>query len=245
MAGKKKLRVQKPVSARKKWKESSGYLKDSRVAPEESAGSGYRAKLKARQHGNPDGSVKEGFEFKENLGSSFTAARENVSKPKQFQHSEYVLDTQNPPATLITESFRGPAARETVLMANHYRRFIIPPVTNDNLNFKPCFLVAERLPSDAEESSWYPASEWRISHYTGISDPDGNFHGEIKEIGVLRSDVTGLACNLVEWCRQFSYAEKTNHPNHMFPKAPLIKGTTDPYRVRLGKSAVGSRIWDW
>lgn len=216
---------QKFLSGRKKHKLTDRYIKSANVAPEESAGSDYRKKLKERRWGRPSGEVRPNFEFIEAARPQIPTRQDKKpprisSEPKR--HKPYTFEMLGKDNLLITDSFIGPASRNIKICYGD-----IPAIENKNLRFKPTFLVAEKVTTENE-------SHWKISRYVGISQPDGKFNGEITEIGKFEDLFDEeVILELADWSKKAG-RDVSSLQNHMFPEAVKITANTDPYGYNYG-----------
>lgn len=228
MAGKKKKKgAQKPLTGKKAHKASAAYIKPDRVGVDEKAGrSKFRQKKRIQQHGGPDGQKDHGFQFVEAarpVSNGFMGSEE--SKPRYRGHESYRFDHANPARTLITESYNGPASRKTTVFYEE-----IGPVGRENMRFKPCFLVAEKLEEQGQ------GGIWQISRYTGHSDPEAGFRGEIDFIAEVTASEREVAEELVKWCKNAGN-QPSSVPNYVFQGAQKVSSGTEVYGWRHDRRA--------
>jgi hypothetical protein len=84
---------------------------------------------------------------------------------------------------------------------------------------------------------------WRISRFTGVSDPEGDFRGEEEFVAEVNASEREVAEELVKWCKNAGN-QPSSMPNYLFPGAKKVSSHTEVYGWGFGRRA-GGRFSDY
>jgi hypothetical protein len=209
-------------------KKGAGYIKPQQVASDEKASGKYRQKLREIQTGQRQrfAGQEEGVSFSADVAE---ADRSNGARSIEdlFKGIDAPAAPYKEPDVIKTPSYLGPGSVTTRLAVGWAQEFEIPPVEEKGRQFKPTFLVAEKV-GKIEEGTSYDRREtpvWQISRYTGLSDNDGKFMGEVHKVAETEASAYRIETALGNWAKEYGM-QRASQENYLFPSAKTVDGAS-------------------